>query len=101
MKKTIVLNGVTFEVHEAKEDALDFIQEYAGRTLDQCYANPSYSKKYIYKMWEEWAYLNDVQCFGVRSYNGFMFTLQGVVSHVGHRYILHITKSANKAYLIW
>lgn len=100
MSKTIVLNGVTFEVIKSKVERTTFLHEYSGRTLDDCYAKPSYSKQYIYKMWEEWAYLNDVKYFGVSGYNGFQFTLQGMIEHCGNTYVLHITKSRNIAYLV-
>ena len=98
--KTITLNGVQFEVHKSKATSTVFMERYAGRSLTDCYERPSYSKQYIYKMWEEWAYLNDVEYFGISGYNGFQFTLQGMVEHEGKTYILHITKSANKAYII-
>ena len=100
MAKTIVLNGIHFEVHKSKAISTTFLQEYAGRTIYDCYSKPSYSKECIYKMWEEWAYLNDVEYFGVSGYNGFQFTLQGLVKHDGHTYILHITKTTQKAYIV-
>lgn len=100
MKNTITLNGHTFTVHRSKYVNMDILHRYSGRTLDDCYARPSYSKQYIYKMWEEWAHLNDVEYFGVSGYNGFQFTLQGLVHQNNHTYILHITKSGNKAYIV-
>lgn len=100
MKKTIVLNGITFEVHKSKAISTTSLKEYAGRTIHDCYTRPSYSKEYIYKMWEEWAYLNDVEYFGVSGYNGFQFTLQGLVHHERNTYILHISKTTNKAYIV-
>ena len=99
-RKEIVLNGVTFKVKKVSVINLDELERYSGRTLNDCYASPSYAKQYIYKMWEEWAYLNNVEMFGVSGYNGFQFTLQGLVEHEGNVYVLHITKTNNIAYQI-
>lgn len=82
--KTITLNGHTFEVHFSKYTQVENLARYAGRTIYQCYDRPSTTKVSIYKEWEEWAYLNDVQYFGVSSYSGFQFSLQGLVQHLGH-----------------
>ena len=100
MNKTITLNGYTFTVHRSKYAKVENLHRYAGRTIYDCYDRPSDTKVSIYKMWDEWAYMNDVKYFGISSYSGFQFTLQGLVEHGGNKYILHITKSANKAYLI-
>ena len=98
--KTIEIGGATFTVHKSKLTNLTFMQQYAGRTLAQCYERPSYSKQYIYNMWLEWAIRNDIQYFGISGYNGFQFTLQGLIEIDNITYILHITKTANKAYIV-
>ena len=98
--KKIEINGVQFEVHKSKAVSTTFLEQYAGRTLIDCYERPSYSKQYIYNNWLEWACRNEVQQFGISGYNGFQFTLQGKIELDGKTYILHITKTANKAYEI-
>ena len=98
--KTIEINGVTFEVHKSKAVSTVFLDRYAGRTINDCYERPSYSKTYIYNNWLEWATNAGVEQFGISGYNGFQFTLQGKIEIDGITYILHITKSANKAYII-
>lgn len=96
----IRLNGHSFEVHRSKYAKVENLARYAGRTIWECYDRPSTTKVSIYKEWLDWAVLNDVQYFGVSSYSGFQFSLQGLVEHEGKMYLLAITKSANKAYII-
>ena len=98
--KTIRLNGHTFEVHRSKYAKVENLQRYAHRCLNECYSNPSTTKQAIFKEWYEWAYLNDVEYFGISSFNAHRFSLQGLVQHLGHTYILSITASHNIAYLI-
>ena len=100
MGKTITLNGATFEVHRSSRISEDMLHRYSGRTLSECYTNPSKIKREIYKEWFEWAELNDIDYFGVLSYNAHRFSLQGMVEHLGHTYILIISASSNKAYMI-
>lgn len=96
----LVLNGQEFSVHRSKYAKVDNLFRYSGRTIYDCYDRPSTTKVSIWKEWEEWAYLNDVAYFGVSSYSGWQFSLQGLVYHNDKCYILSITKSANKAYII-
>ena len=100
MKKTITLNGHTFEVHRSKYTNTLDLAYYRGRTIYDCYERPSHTKVAIYKEWEEWAYLNNVLHFGVCSYNTFGFSLQGLVDHCGHTYLLRITPTHNYAYIV-
>ena len=100
MNKTITLNGHTFTVHRSKYAKVENLHRYAGRWLTDCYANPSTTKQAIFKEWNEWAWLNDVEYFGVSSYNAHRFSLQGLVEHLGHTYILSITSTSNKAFII-
>lgn len=100
MSKTIVLNGHTFTVHKSKYAKVENLQRYSGRWLNECYSNPSTAKQEIFKEWLEWAWLNDVEHFGVSSYNTFGFSLQGLVEHLGNTYILEITPKHNRAYIL-
>ena len=102
MGNTMWLNGRLFRVHKSKyaEDYKKDLARHAYRSIYQCYTKPSEAKVAIYKDWEEWAYLNDVEYFGVSGYSCFQFSLQGLVQHNGHTYILHITKDSNKAYIV-
>lgn len=100
MKKTILLNGRTFEVRKSKYACVENLKRYANRWLYDCYANPTPSKKAIFKEWAEWAWVNDVEYFGVSSYNKFQFSLQGLVKHEGEYYILNITSAHNIAYIV-
>ena len=100
MIKTITLNGHTFEVHRIKYAKVENLERYSGRWLNDCYTNPSTTKQEIFKEWLEWAWLNDVEYFGVSGYNTYSFSLQGLVQHLGHTYILAITSTSNKAYII-
>lgn len=97
---TITLNGHSFEVHKSKYAKVENLARYAGRSLYDCYEKPSTAKQEIYKEWLEWVWLNGVMYFGVQSYSSHMFTLQGLVEHCGHTYILHITPAHNYAYII-
>ena len=98
--KEIYLNGHRFEVKRSKYANVESLSRYAGRTIYDCYSRPSSTKLSIYKEWKEWAYLNDIMYFGVRSYNINMFTLQGLVEYNENTYMLDITPSHNYAYLI-
>ena len=100
MSKTITINGVDFQVIRSKTASTLYLSRYAGRTVYDCYERPSYSKTYIYNNWLEWATNAGVEDFGVRGYNGFQFTLQGKIVIDGNTYVLYITKTSNKAYLI-
>ena len=100
MSKTITLNGHTFTVHKSKYAKEESLHRCSGRWLDDCYTRPSKAKQEIFKEWLEWAWLNDVEHFGVSSYNTFGFSLQGLVSHLGHTYILNITPNYNRAYIL-
>lgn len=100
MKEKIMLNGQIFTVHKSKHASIENLQRYNGRWLTDCYTKPSKTKQEIFNDWLEWAYLNEVEYFGVSSYNVHRFSLQGLVEHGGHKYILHITSRYNKAYII-
>ena len=99
-RQTITLNGHRFEVQKSKYAKVENLARYSGRTIYDCYERPSTAKVAIYREWEEWAYLNDVQYFGVSYYNCSHFSLQGLVEHSGKLYILRITSCHNIAYEI-
>ena len=102
MLKTIVLNGKTFTVVKSKNTdvLIENLKRYAYRSIYDCYTNPSRVKVDIYKDWEIWSFLNDVKYFGVSGYNGYQFSLQGLVEHLGHSYILRITANNKVAYIL-
>lgn len=96
MKQYIKLNNETFEVKKLKYELkyLDY------KTLDDCYINPSETKRAIYRYWLEWRNKLDLDnssdyVFGqmtILSYNYSVFTL-GIEVHnkkgelIGYLYI--------------
>ena len=91
MKKTLEINGVTFELGKPVPEG-----HWSDRTVYDCYGRPSDAKRAI---WEDWAsYILDTfrtATFGVASYNGFQFTIDGVVDWEGQQYQLRISKAHN------
>ena len=100
MRDTIEVNGMTFEVHKYKNASVGDLARYAFRDLHDCYKNPSSTKLAIFNKWALWAIETEVEYFGVCSHNTRMFTLQGLLWYRGKRYILRISPSHNRAYLI-
>ena len=98
--KRININGMNFEVHKSKYASVDSLSRYAGRTIYDCYDKPAMAKISIYNDWLKWAYENNVEYFGISSYNGFRFSLQGLIEYEETIYILNITSNSNKAYII-
>ena len=100
--KTITVHGERFEVIKPKypQHHYDMLEYHAGRPLDECYDRPSPAKQEIYGHWLDWAFACGVHYFGVSGYNCMQFTLQGLLHHEGHRYVIRITKSRNIAYLV-
>lgn len=85
------INGVKFEIGTPVQEG-----HWSDRTVYDCYDRPSDAKRAI---WEDWAnYILDTfrtVRFGVESYNGFQFTISGVVEWEGQQYQLYITKCHN------
>ena len=96
----ITVNGKTFSVHKSKYANVNNLGYYAGRTLYDCYERPSATKVSIYNDWLKWASDNNVYHFGVSSYNAHTFTLQGLLEYEGKTFLLSISASANKAFII-
>lgn len=69
----------------------------SSKMLDDCYKTPSTTKQELFNDWFKWACECDkVHGFGIRSYNTFMFTLQGYVMFNEFSYgLLDITPSHN------
>lgn len=100
MRDTIVVNGMTFEVHKGKNVSVGDLARYAFRDLHNCYKNPSSAKMSIFEYWLKWATDSKVEYFGIKSYNAQFFTLQGLLWHDGKRYTIDITPNHNRAYSI-
>lgn len=98
--KKLEIGGKYFEVHKSKYVGIESVRRYSGRTLNECYAQPSKIKQEIYNEWFMWAYKNEVHYFGVSSYNSMTFSLQGLAEVDGQLYVLAITKTTNKAYIV-
>jgi len=101
MKQVIRIGTEEFTVEKetilTKQDFIDG-NYHQGRTLQDCYAKPSGIKKVIYEYWKNWSIENKAEYFSVASYNGFMFTLNGVIKIGQKDYVYMITKSYNKLY---
>lgn len=106
MAKYVTLNGIEFKVITPKTDNYDYynklfdLRDY--KTLSDCYARPSEAKRNIYAWWKYWFAslfgidgLSFKQFCGIRSYNGFMFTLVGIICYYGEDYIVDITPKHN------
>lgn len=100
MSNTIKIGKHIFTVQRSKYASVNNLTRYAGRTLTDCYTKPSPTKASIYIDWLKWASDNGVDYFGVNSYNTSIFTLQGLIEIDSTIYLLHITPSSNKAYII-
>ncbi len=91
MKKTVEINGVTFEIGKPVSEG-----HWTDRSVYECYGRCSEAKRSI---WEFWArYILDTfrsGKFGVESYNGFQFTINAIVDWEGQQYQLHISKAHN------
>ena len=106
--KTLEINGINFEVISPRE--LERTQERyldlyfaESKSLKDCYEKPSHIKELIYSEWHNW-FCDEItkKCFedmvwlGVRSYNGWMFTLGACVCMNGIDYIMEITPTHNR-----
>ena len=93
-KKNIVLGGVIFEVGKP---ILHSEATWTSRRLEECYDKPSSTKIAIWNDWLKWFMQFDEWHFGVSSYNGFMFTIEGVICDNDNWYKIYITKTHNFA----
>lgn len=95
MKDTIILHNEIFTVMKPIKP-----QDFYGRTLLSCYEKPSIYKQGIYNEWVEWSKHLNIKNFGISSYNGFIFTLGGII-HDYFRDIhgfIYITKTRQEFY---
>ena len=107
MSRTMEINGVTFELTAPRkpkhlEDVIRRLDRYAHRTIWECYERPSETKESIYKKWLDW-YTDqgeEIDYFGVSSYNSMCFTLQALYFDGVFYYELRITRDYNRAILI-
>lgn len=100
MSKSIKIGNKTFSVHRSKYTNPNRLAYYEGRTLTDCYTKPSATKISIYNEWLHWAVDNNITHFGLSSYNSNVFSLQGLATVDGVDYVLIITPSSNKAYIV-
>lgn len=105
MKRYIELNNETFVVKKVKGE-LHPIKEV--RTLDNCYAKPSDTKRAIYNEWFKW-YLSvdspvyEIDNMTVHTYNVNMFTIRmDVFDRKTHEFIgyIYITKTRHEFWTI-
>ena len=73
MKEFKTVNGVRFEIKKPIENPRMSIR----KRLDTCYQKPSEVKQEIYDLWLRFVIssFDDVDNFGIESYNCMMFTL--------------------------
>lgn len=104
--KTIVLNGVTFEVSK-KALNIESVR-YMGRNLDECYAKPSIAKRNIWEYWCRYfrELTNPVGSISlatthpfINSYNSHTFTIGCDFIRNGTRYKALITPAHNYIYV--
>ena len=107
---TININGVTFNVIK-RHDMVSAHQRYLelyfkdSCSLEECYDKPSATKREIYNKWREWwkdskckGIITDVHWCGIRSFNGWGFTLSAVFTYNGIDYIMDVSKAHNNLY---
>ena len=95
-----MIDGRTFLVKK-----LDFAiscDRMKERSLYDCYNRPSTAKQHIFNDWKEWANKNNIEHFGVRSYNTSIFTLEGIYYNKENNtnYYIYITPNYHYAYEI-
>lgn len=103
MKEQKQINGVMFDVKHITPDALHKMACYTishVKSLDDCYNNPSGTKRVIYSGWINWSLdVKYLSCFDVDTYNTNMFTLSGVLEYSqGMVEVIHITPTKNILY---
>ena len=104
MTKYTEINGEYFEIIHSKK-TIDFVKWHTtherARTLEECYARPSDTKRAIFKKWNEWAADTwpVVYQFGITSYNSFLFTLGALYDGELGEGFIQITTAHNRLYL--
>lgn len=89
MKNIITIGNEEFEVKKA----INFMPNYKRTAIFSAYNSPSQIKIDIYRYWENWASENNIESFGIQSYNTNMFTLSGITYIDGTFYDIYITKT--------
>lgn len=101
--KTITINGMNFQLIKPRNE----VEPFTGWMCDEreifmCYKCPSVYKIEIWNSWLKWARETDgVYGFEISSHNPMTFTITGgYLDEDGNEYVLYITKSYNRAYLV-
>ena len=104
-KRTIVINGVAFELK--REDfcgSVNFVSGAAYDEIKEVYVRPSDAKLSIWHSWCDWCFHNienGIPCtLEIAGHNSNMFSISGKINYDGHVYRLWITKCHNMAFLI-
>ena len=104
MKRKIIIGEKCFtdtgKIIELKPINAYRFRKLSGRTLKECYTKPSATKQEIFNEWLKWSEENNVQCFGVCSYNTNIFTLDGLIKINDTLYYLYITPSRKELYIV-
>lgn len=102
MKKTKVVNGVSFELHISNMHPVAPITGCNEYAIYEEYQDPSPLKVHLWKNWCKWCReLNEVgiECgIEIGSKNCFMFTIKGSLRYNDKVYDLYITKDHNRIY---
>lgn len=105
--KTVVLNGVTFEVKNSRkypvtiERCNDYMERFTGKDLDSFYGRCSEYKKAIWEDWLKWKTESpNASHMEIASANIMQFTIDCLwFDDNGYiEYYLHITRDHNYAY---
>lgn len=88
----------TINLGETFQEKKNIYKKYGDyKTLYQCYTTCSHQKHSIYEKYEKMLFENceRVYCYGINTYNIFMFTLHSIVKKGNKYYYLLITPSYN------
>lgn len=98
MTKTMKINGENFKIMKP----ISSFSLYTGQFKDitECYNRPSQIKQAIFDDWVQWSCEAECEEFGIVGYNGFMFTLGGLIVLSGKMYYIYITKTRQEIYPI-
>ena len=104
-RKTVDINGVTFELFKSKSSETEPI--IRGAVYDEiydAYGRPSQLKVNIWRAWCNWCFelnASDNPCtLSICSHSCHQFSISGKVLFDGKLYSLWITRDHNRAYLI-
>ena len=105
MRKTITINGETFELFKSNiSESESFTNGAAYDEIYEAYGRPSYTKVQVWHEWCEWCYTlnqNGIPCtLKIGSHSCHQFSIYGKVKFGGQVYSLWITRDHNRAYII-